>query len=355
MRILSVVGARPQFVKLSPISTAMRAQPSIEHTIVHTGQHYDSNMSDIFFERLQIPLPNINLDVGSGSHGVQTGRMLAKMDAVIEEVEPDLVLVYGDTNSTLAGAISAVKLQIPVAHVEAGLRSFNRAMPEEHNRILTDHASDLLLAPTHVAAGHLAREGLGGRTKVVGDVIADVCLLARDLMHDRPASLPAELDRDSPYLVATIHRAENTNDPQRLANVIKGLHQIGMPIVLVAHPRLSAMAAKAGIGLGGGDVYISEPLDYHELVATVMGSQGVVTDSGGLQKEAYILGKLCTTVRAQTEWVETLTDDWNVLCPEPSDLRHNALRRRPSNRQRSLYGDGHAADSVVKELISFLG
>lgn len=353
MRVLSVVGARPQFVKLAPISLAMAAVPSIEHLIVHTGQHYDTNMSEVFFEGLSIPSPDINLAVGSGTHGVQTGAMLAKMDAVLEETAPDMVLVYGDTNSTLAGTLAAVKMHIPVAHLEAGLRSFNRAMPEEHNRIMTDHAADLLLAPTQVAADHLAREGLAERTRVVGDVMADVCLRARDLMAGRQPTLRAGLDAKSPYLIATIHRAENTDDPERLNSIIGSLQGLPIPVVLLAHPRLVEKVRVFGLELAGGNLITGEPLAYHELIAAVMNSAGVVTDSGGLQKEAYLLGKVCTTVRPETEWVETLEGGWNMLAPHPESIEEYAVRGTPTLAQLNAYGDGHASESVVRELLEF--
>src|SRR4051812_29026986 len=231
MKVLSVVGARPQFVKLAPVAEAFAATEH-QHVIVHTGQHYDKNMSDVFFADLRIPDPDVHLGVGSGSHGVQTGAMLAAMDAVLDEHKPDWVLVYGDTNSTVAGALAAVKLHLPVAHLEAGLRSFNRTMPEEHNRVLTDHACDPLLAPTQVAVRHLAAEGLAARTVLVGDVMTDVCLRVRDGVLAAPPARPPELaahqDGDGDYLVATIHRAENTDDPDRLARIVRAL--AGLPL-----------------------------------------------------------------------------------------------------------------------------
>lgn len=353
MKVLSVVGARPQFVKLAPICLAMSDKAEIEHVIVHTGQHYDANMSDVFFEGLSIPRPDVNLGVGSGTHGVQTGEMLAKMDGVLAEHRPDMVLVYGDTNSTLAGTLSAVKLQIPVAHLEAGLRSFNRTMPEEHNRILTDHAADLLLAPTQVAVDHLNREGLGSRTVLVGDVMADVCLRTRDLMEGRPGNHPSTLKHGSPYLVATIHRAENTDDPDRLGAIIRALQEIEKPVMLLSHPRLVEKARAFDLELVGGQLVVGNPLAYHELIAAVMHSEGVITDSGGLQKEAYLLGKVCTTVRAETEWVETLDDGWNVLTADPAAINTFASRSAPAETRHCLYGDGHAASVVVNRLVAF--
>src|SRR5919202_604045 len=245
-RVVSVVGARPQFVKLGPVAAALREAGS-EHVIVHTGQHYDDRLSEVFFADLDIPAPAVHLGIGSGSHGVQTGSMLSALDGVLDAQRPDWVLVYGDTNSTLAGALAAVKLHLPVAHLEAGLRSFNRAMPEEHNRVLTDHASDLLLAPTHVAVGHLAAEGLADRAVLVGDVMTDVCLRVRDAVLAAAPPRPAELPPDGDYLVATIHRAENTDDPSRLARIVGALAALPLPVLLLAHPRLVARAARAGV------------------------------------------------------------------------------------------------------------
>lgn len=343
MKVMSIVGARPQFVKLAPIAAAMGAAGH-EHVIVHTGQHYDAAMSDVFFADLSIPQPDVHLGVGSGGHGAQTGAMLAALEPVMLEHNPDWVLVYGDTNSTLAGAVAAVKLHLPLAHLEAGLRSFNRRMPEEHNRILTDHAADLCLAPTQVAMDHLAHEGLSSRAVLVGDVMTDVCFRVRDAVATQPAPL------EGPYIVSTIHRADNTDDPQRLRAIISALQQLPAPVLLLAHPRLVNKAAEFKIELNGGNLTATQPLPYPEMVRAVMGSVGVVTDSGGLQKEAYLLGAPCTTLRTETEWPETLNDGWNVLDPDLSRVGELAVRTKPTAAQGSPYGDGHAATRVVDVL-----
>ncbi len=350
MKVLSVVGARPQFVKLAPVAAAFAAAGDVQHVIVHTGQHYDALLSDAFFSDLHIPDPDVHLGVGSGSHGVQTGTMLAAMDAVLDEHRPDWTLVYGDTNSTLAGTLSAVKQHLPVAHLEAGLRSFNRRMPEEHNRVLTDHAADLLLAPTLVAMGHLAHEGLAERSRLVGDVMTDVCHLVRDAVAGHAPALPDGVAATAPYVVATIHRAENTDDPARLAAVAKALASVPVPVVLLAHPRLRDRAAQHGIDLTGGRVVVSDPLPYPQLVRAVMGAAGVVTDSGGLQKEAFLLGVPCTTLRTETEWVETLDDGWNVLAADLVGVDEAAARPAPTSTRSQPYGDGHAAAQVLAAL-----
>ena len=356
MKVLSVVGARPQLVKLAPIAGAF-AGTEHQHVIVHTGQHYDVNLSDVFFSGLGIPDPDVHLGVGSGSHGVQTGAVLSALDPVLELEKPDWVLVYGDTNSTLAGAIAAVKMHIPVAHLEAGLRSFNRRMPEEHNRVLTDHAADLLLAPTDEAVRHLRAEGLADRTRLVGDVMVDVCLRVRDdVLAGRhlAGTLPDGVDPGAPYLLATLHRAENTDDPARLAMLLGSLAALPVPVALLAHPRLVARAEAYGLKLAQGAVHVGQPLPYAGMVAAVLGSAGVVTDSGGLQKEAYLLGRPCTTLRGETEWVETLADGWNHLVPDPSRLGESwpelATRPAPDAPRGTPYGDGHAATRVVEVL-----
>ena len=349
MKVLSVVGARPQFVKLAPVAVALR-DAGVDHVIVHTGQHYDALLSDAFFADLRIPDPDVHLGVGSGSHGVQTGAMLAALDAVLAEHRPDWTLVYGDTNSTLAGAVAAVKLHLPIAHLEAGLRSFNRRMPEEHNRVLTDHAADLLLAPTQVAMDHLAGEGLAARSRLVGDVMTDVCYLVRDAVAGTPATLPGGVDPAEPYVVATIHRPDNTDDPARLDAVAAALGTIEVPVALLAHPRLRAKAAEHGIELARGRVRVTDPLPYPQLVRAVLGARGVVTDSGGLQKEAFLLGVPCTTVRTETEWVETLDGGWNVLADDLAGLDRLATRPAPSGERARPYGDGHAAERVATEL-----
>ncbi|GAA3732559.1 UDP-N-acetylglucosamine 2-epimerase (non-hydrolyzing) [Plantactinospora mayteni] len=357
MKVVSIVGARPQLVKLAPVAGAF-ARTEHRHVIVHTGQHYDADLSDVFFSGLGIPQPDVHLGIGSGTHGVQTGRTLAALDPVLEAERPDWVLVYGDTNSTLAGALSAVKLHLPVAHLEAGLRSFNRVMPEEHNRVLTDHAADLLLAPTEEAMRHLAAEGLAERSILVGDVMVDVCQSVRDSIlsgEQRPAALPDGIDARHPYLLATVHRAENTDDPARLATLVDALATLPLPVALLAHPRLVARADEYGVKLARGAIRIGRPLPYADMVSVVLGSAGVVTDSGGLQKEAYLLGRPCTTLRPETEWPETLDGDWNRLVPHPLELPSDAwveiaTRPMPTAARNAPYGDGQAARRVVEAL-----
>lgn len=346
MRILSVVGARPQFVKLAPVSAAAM-QAGVEHIIVHTGQHYDPIMSDVFFDDLGIPAPDRHLGIGSGSHAHQTGAMLGPLEDAFLHYAPDWVLVYGDTNSTVAAALAAVKIHQPLAHLEAGLRSFNRRMPEEHNRVLTDHAADLCLAPTEVAMHHLAVEGLKGRSVLVGDVMTDVLFQVRDSVTHRPAPIDAA---SGSYSIATLHRAETTDDPKRLSAVINALRSLDHEVVLLAHPRLVSRAADLGISLDGGSLTSRTPLTYPDLVRAVMDARGVITDSGGLQKEAFLLGVPCTTVRTETEWVETVESGWNVLALDTHDILSAASRPRPPAPRTQPYGDGAAAARVIATL-----
>lgn len=349
MRILSVVGARPQFVKLGAVHAAL-VSLGHEHVIVHTGQHYDHDMSDVFFDDLGIPSPNDNLAVGSGPHGQQTGQMLERLERSFLGYSPDWVLVYGDTNSTLAAAIAAVKIHLPVAHLEAGLRSFNRSMPEEHNRVLTDHASDLLLAPTEVAMRNLANEGLAQRSVLVGDVMTDVCFRTRDSVSKNPPVMPDGWKTGEPYVVATIHRQENTDDPSRLRLISSYLSRSAIPVRLLVHPRLRAKATKHGVVLASGSVTVYEPLAYPQLVSAVVGAVGVVTDSGGLQKEAFLLDRPCVTVRTETEWIETVDSRWNVLDPECSRDIEAALVAPNATAKPTPYGDGNASFDVVRAL-----
>lgn len=326
----------------------------VEHRIVHTGQHYDPMLSDVFFDELGIPAPDIHLGIGSGSHGKQTGAMLAALDDVLQELVPDWTLVYGDTNSTLAAALAAVKLHLPIAHLEAGLRSFNRRMPEEHNRVLTDHAADLLLAPTEVAARHLANEGLSERTAVVGDVMTDVLMRVRHQVVTRPSPVGVELGmKDGSYSLCTIHRAENTDDPARLGGIIEALRSVDHPVVVLAHPRLVATAARFSIELGGGSLRTHAPVGYPDLVASALHARGIITDSGGLQKEAFLLRVPCTTVRTETEWVETVDLGWNVLVEPGEELVAAASRPTPTATDAAPYGDGRAAARVVESLLDW--
>lgn len=352
MRIVSVVGARPQFVKLAAISRA--AQENVDHIIVHTGQHYDTNMSGVFFDDLSIPQPDFNLAVGSGKHGQQTGAMLSQLEGVFESTNPDCVLVYGDTNSTIAAALAAVKLHIPVAHLEAGLRSFNRRMPEEHNRVATDHLSDLCLAPTQTAMGNLHREGLTTRSQMVGDVMTDILLETVSRSADESSPLPFELGAES-YYVATVHRPANTDDPERLRLIVGGLAALSKPVLLVAHPRLLASATEFGITLETGAIKLSPPLPYPVLMKIVSRSSGVITDSGGLQKEAFLLRVNCTTLRSETEWIETVELGWNVLVDSRmSELSRVVERSTPPPTGAQPYGDGHAAMNSVRAIAELI-
>ncbi|GAA4347396.1 non-hydrolyzing UDP-N-acetylglucosamine 2-epimerase [Angustibacter luteus] len=352
MKVLSVVGARPQFVKLAPVAEALAGR--CEHVIVHTGQHYDARLSDVFFADLKIPAPDVHLGIGSASHGHQTGAMLAGIEDVLLAQRPDWVLVYGDTNSTLAATVAAVKLHQKVAHLEAGLRSFNRRMPEEHNRVLTDHAADLCLAPTEVAMGHLRDEGLAARSTMVGDVMTDVCLRVAQAVQDEPPTT-AGVDPEQGYYLATIHRAENTDDPQRLHRVVESLAALDHPVLLLAHPRLVATAERQGLPLAQGSVVVAEPQPYPELIRLALHSRGVVTDSGGLQKEAFLLRVPCTTLRTETEWTETVDLGWNVLDGDLVDVAAAAARPEPPATDAAPYGDGHAAQRVAAVLLGETG
>lgn len=351
MRIVSVVGARPQFVKLAPMHKAV-VEAGHDHLIIHTGQHYAAELSEMLFADLLIPDPDLNLGVGSGSHAAQTAAMMTGLESAFEQLTPDRILLYGDTNSTLAGAVVAAKLHLPMAHLEAGLRSGNRAMPEEHNRVVTDHLADLLLAPTETAMAHLAHEGLSGRSRLVGDVMADICLRVRDSVRAAAPTMPDGWRTDGGTVIATLHRAENTDDPELLDLLLSRLAGAGLDVLLLAHPRLVARAEEFGIALERPGLTALTPFSYSQLVYAVDHAVGVVTDSGGLQKEAYLLGTPCVTARTETEWPETLTDGWNAIEPHLDlDLASHFARRRPDQPWPGPFGDGHAAEAAVAELV----
>jgi UDP-GlcNAc3NAcA epimerase len=349
MKIVSVIGARPQFIKAAAVSRVLRATPGLQEILVHTGQHYDENMSDIFFRQLSIPEPDYNLEVGSGTHAHQTGMMLEGVEKVLFLEKPDYVLVYGDTNSTIAGALAATKLHIPVAHVEAGLRSFNRLMPEEINRIVTDRISDLLFAPTPTAIANLKHEGLAAQIVFTGDVMYDSVLFYKDLLASsgekyKTPGLP------SSYLLATIHRAENTDNPENLKNIFSAFSRIDTPVVLPVHPRTAGLL-KTLISIPS-NVIIIEPVGYLEMLWLTMHALKVLTDSGGLQKEAYFLGRQCITMRTETEWVETLHNKWNIVTgPDPEKILNAVNTPVPVAPRRNDFGDGHSASVIAAALM----
>jgi UDP-GlcNAc3NAcA epimerase len=354
MHVLTVVGARPQFVKAAPVGRALVAAGHTEH-LVHTGQHYDENMSQVFFDELGIQAPEENLEVGSGSHGLMTGTMLIELEEVFQRLKPDWVLVYGDTNSTIAAALAAVKLRIPLAHVEAGLRSFNRDMPEEHNRVLTDHCADLLLCPTQTAVDHLTREGITEGVELTGDVMFDAVLQNRERAASRHAGLLDELGvRAGEYAVATIHRPYNTDDPQVLLRILTALEQVGLPMVLPLHPRTRARLdalGEAGTLPSFARLKIVEPLSYLGLLRLQSEASRVFTDSGGIQKEAYFLGVPCVTLRPETEWVETVAAGWNVLVgSDPQRILAAAQAPKPATTGPQVFGDGEASQAIVRAL-----
>lgn len=342
-KIITIVGARPQFVKAAAVSRAFAKTPAFEEVLVHTGQHYDANMSDVFFQELEIPAPKHHLGVGSGSHGRQTGQMLEAIEAVLLQEKPDAMLVYGDTNSTLAGALAATKLHIPVIHSEAGLRSFNRRMPEEVNRVLTDHVSALLLCPTQTAVANLAREGIENGVVTVGDVMYDATLFAKEKALSGVA--PIDL-KGARYALCTLHRAENTDDHARFAEILDYINVAAkdLRIVFPAHPRtrpiLSNMADRLENWL------IVDPLGYFDLHRVLAGAELVLTDSGGLQKEAYFHRKPCITLRDETEWIETVEAGWNRLWTSPEF--------RSPRRDIADYGAGDAAELTLAAIARLL-
>ena len=350
MKVVTVVGARPQFIKAAPLSLALR--PRHEEILVHTGQHYDSGMSDVFFEELCVPPPDYHLGVGSGAHGAQTGAMLSAVETVLQKEAPDAVLVYGDTNSTLAGALAAAKLCLPVAHVEAGLRSFNRAMPEEINRVVADHLSTWLFAPSEVARRRLAAEGIERCVHVVGDIMLDALRLHLPRARTRAAVLERVPVRPQEYYLATVHRAENTDNGARLAGIFKGLGALDLPVVIPLHPRTKKRLAEFGIHPHGA-VRILEPLGYLDMLALQAAAACVLTDSGGVQKEAYYLGVPCVTLREETEWVETLETGWNALAGADPTRIVDAVRQRAKrdhDGSRNVYGNGRTAERIVEIL-----
>lgn len=352
MKVLSVVGARPQFIKAAVVSRAFSEYPAqITEILVHTGQHYDANMSDIFFEELSIPRPEYNLGIGGGSHGENTGRMLEKLEGLMLEVKPDWVLVYGDTDSTLAGALAAAKLHIPVAHVEAGLRSFNRRMPEEINRVLTDHLSSKLFVPTFAALHNLQQEGIAqSKISIVGDVMCDATRYYSG--HARKPVWFDDLPIDfEDFVLCTVHRAENTDSVERMKGIIDGLEKSGRFIVLPLHPRTRKKLEGMDIKLPG-NIHLVEPVGYLEMNWLEAHCKLIVTDSGGVQKEAYFHGKPCVTLRDETEWVELVEGGFNTLAGTNPDLIAAAMNAiKELKFDLSIYGDGRCAVRIIEELL----
>ncbi|WP_155118191.1 non-hydrolyzing UDP-N-acetylglucosamine 2-epimerase [Halorubrum sp. T3] len=355
MRVCSVVGARPQFVKTFPVSRRLRE--AHEEVLIHTGQHYDEALSGVFFEELDIPEPDYNLGVGSGDHAPQTAEMMRLLDEVIAEEAPDVVLVYGDTNSTLAAALVAAKREPALAHVEAGLRSGKWSMPEEVNRVLTDHCSDLLLTPAANAAETLRGDNVRGEVVVTGDVMYDAVLAVRDRALDESTPLPVSGIRPDEYVLATVHRAANTDDPDRLAAILDGLAAVDDPVVLPLHPRTEAALHEHGLYDDAAErLRLVDPVGYVAFLRLLADASKVATDSGGVQKEAFYLDTPCVTLREETEWVETVEAGWNVLVGGDADRIAAALTdRSPLPPKPELYGGGDAAGRTVDALESVLG
>lgn len=346
MKFLSIVGARPQFIKAAPLSRELRKRH--QEFLVHTGQHYDQDMSEVFFSELGIPAPDVNLGVGSGSHGAQTGAMLTGIETVLQAERPDWVIVYGDTNSTLAGALAAAKLSIPIAHVEAGLRSYNRRMPEEINRVVTDHLAQLNLCPSQVAVSNLSNEGITAGVHLVGDVMSDSLRWAREQVSGRSPSLLHSLGtRAKSFLLCTIHRSENTDDPAKLANILRALNQLDGTVLFPVHPRTRKAIGSLQYPLKS-HVKLLAPVGYVDMVALAESARAILTDSGGLQKEAYWLGVPCITLRDETEWTETVSNGWNVIAGTDTDRIVGSVRGLVCPVTRPpLYGDGNVAHKCV--------
>ncbi|EXI69615.1 MAG: UDP-2,3-diacetamido-2,3-dideoxy-D-glucuronate 2-epimerase [Candidatus Accumulibacter adjunctus] len=359
MRLLTIVGARPQFIKAAAVSRAIREDfpADIDEILVHTGQHFDENMSRVFFDELDIPQPLYNLEISGGLHGAMTGRMLEAIEAVLLREKPDWVLIYGDTNSTLAGALAAAKLHVPVAHVEAGLRSFNMRMPEEINRILADRVSSLLFCPTQTAVRNLQAEGIVEGVANVGDVMYDVALFYRDRARRHSQALQRLHLKAGGFALATCHRAENTDDPERLDQILSALARTAaeLPVVLPLHPRTRKLVDEHDLLHHLDALTLTEPLPFLDMVALEQGARLILTDSGGVQKEAFFYRVPCITMRDETEWVETVEAGWNRLvgasCPKIVAAVGEVLAGRTGTEQGSPYGDGMAAREIVSRLL----
>jgi UDP-GlcNAc3NAcA epimerase len=353
MKALTVIGNRPQFIKAAAVSPLLRE--SGEEVLIHTGQHFDDELSAVFFAELRVPAPDRELGIALGSNTWQTARMLAELEPVLEQERPDVVLVYGDTNSTLAGALAGAQARLRVAHVEAGMRSFDRTMPEETNRVLADHASSLLLCPSEVAAHNLRRESVAGQVTLVGDVMVDVARRVQPRARARLDLLEARGLAPGEYVLATAHRAGNVDDPSRLAQLVDLLIAVPSPVILPLHPRTRARLAAAGLldRLDRAErLTLTAPLGYIELTALLCNARAVMTDSGGIQKEAYLAGVPCITLRPNTEWVETVEHGWNVLVDLDRDGALAALGTQPPAERPALYGDGEAGRRVLEALIA---
>ncbi|MFA9375906.1 MAG: non-hydrolyzing UDP-N-acetylglucosamine 2-epimerase [Lachnotalea sp.] len=362
MKLITIIGARPQFIKAASFSEEFRK--SHEEILVHTGQHYDANMSDVFFEELGIPRPDYNLGVGSGGHGKQTAKMLEGIEEIILKEKPDGLLVYGDTNSTLAGALAASKLHIPVYHVEAGLRSYNKLMPEEQNRILTDHISNVLFCPTQTAVENLCKEGIASGVINTGDIMYDTVLrnisisyqkYSNGIWFDELVKVNGDLKKltEKEYYLATIHRAENTDNLDKISRIFKAFSELDKTVLLPLHPRTKKLIENFDINLN--NVVIIEPVGYLLMLYLTSNAYMVVTDSGGLQKEAYFLKTPCTTLRDQTEWVETLQNGWNVLSHiEINEIKIKVQRELTCLQypQPNSFGDGEAALKICEGIIN---
>jgi UDP-GlcNAc3NAcA epimerase len=352
MKIATIIGARPQFIKSAVVSRAFREhRPDIREILIHTGQHFDANMSDVFFNELDMPTPDHHLGIGGGTHGQNTGRMIEVIEAVLIAEKPDWVLVYGDTDSTLAGALAAAKLHIPIAHVEAGLRSFNRRMPEEVNRVLTDHISSLLLTPTNSATLNLANEGIAGEcVQQVGDVMYDAAIYYGKLADGRSSILTEHHLKTKEYILATIHRAENTNNPNRLGEILKGLGSSDLPVVIPLHPRTKNRLIDYGLLLPSNFRPI-DPVGYLDMAMLEKHAYLIATDSGGVQKEAYFYQVPCITLRDETEWIETLVSGWNRLAGASAYSIGNILR---SPRKIDISANPHREENKAAPLIAKL-
>jgi UDP-N-acetylglucosamine 2-epimerase (non-hydrolysing)/UDP-GlcNAc3NAcA epimerase len=351
MKVLTVVGNRPQFIKAAAVSRPLRAEHS--EVLIHTGQHFDDELSRVFFDELGLPSPDRELSIARGSNTSQTARMLRALEPVVSEVRPDVVLVYGDTNSTLAGTLAGAQARIPVAHVEAGMRSFDRSMPEELNRVLADHASNLLLCSSEVAVANLEREGVSGQVVLVGDVMVDMAMNVQPYARERAELVRARGLEPGQYVLATAHRAGNVDDPERLQLLVELLVSLPCPVLLPLHPRTHGRLRTAGLleRLQRSErMIVTAPLGYVEFTALLCNAAAVLTDSGGVQKEAYHAGVRCVTLRPSTEWVETVQAGWNTLVDLDREAAVAALERPLPDEHPALYGDGRASERVVQAL-----